>query len=318
MVIGHVADGNDHPPRQLAPPPEGANAAAFWLLRAWNEASAGIPAWPASKSMGTVGWRRQRVSAADLTSSAVARAVAGTYWTWGEDSRGIEFRRDGALVTPWDPKGTWGLISGGSEAVAGSGGEEDGIKRCTGCLFADFAKCALVVPRPTDRAGAPRKGQRARAPFCPRPPLPAPPFARRGALALHAPPLARTTRACSTPHAPARAHHVSVPACAPHRRARMTVRRRALLCENRPAAPTTICASTLRPRRRRMWLSAWGIWRVSTVSSRKRAADRRRMPAATDASRSLRAARSAAAAQQYSSTAAAKHYITVRVASDSC
>ena len=174
MVIGHVADGNDHPPRQLAPPPEGANAAAFWLLRAWNEASAGIPAWPASKSMGTVGWRRQRVSAADLTSSAVARAVAGTYWTWGEDSRGIEFRRDGALVTPWDPKGTWGLISGGSEAVAGSGGEEDGIKRCTGCLFADFAKCALVVPRPTDRAGAPRKGQRAR----PRPLLPAPPFAR--------------------------------------------------------------------------------------------------------------------------------------------
>ena len=33
--------GGDYPPRQLQPPPRGANAAARWLLGAWNEARRG-------------------------------------------------------------------------------------------------------------------------------------------------------------------------------------------------------------------------------------------------------------------------------------
>ena len=44
--------GADHPPRNLQGPPDGANAAAFWLLNAWNEGSAGTPTWPESKSCG--------------------------------------------------------------------------------------------------------------------------------------------------------------------------------------------------------------------------------------------------------------------------
>jgi hypothetical protein len=125
--------GSDHPPRNLAPPPKGANAAAYWLLNAWNEASAGIPTWPESKSMGTIGWRRVKATAKQRGSHAAARAVAGTRWTWGQDERGITFHADGRLTTPWDPKGTWGIIKSADE------GPEDGISRCTGCLFADFA-----------------------------------------------------------------------------------------------------------------------------------------------------------------------------------
>jgi len=70
--------GGDYPPRNLQPPPTGANAAARWLLGAWNEASAAIPTWPVSKSMGTVGWRRNRISAAELAASAAARAAQAT------------------------------------------------------------------------------------------------------------------------------------------------------------------------------------------------------------------------------------------------
>ena len=80
--------GGDHPPRHLAPPPKGANAAAIWLLNAWNEASAGIADWPHSHSMGTIGWRRTKMDAAQTAGSALATKVAGTHWTWGEDTRG--------------------------------------------------------------------------------------------------------------------------------------------------------------------------------------------------------------------------------------
>ena len=125
--------GSDHPPRHLQPPPKGANAAAFWLLNAWNEASAAIPDWPTSHSMGTIGWRRVKATKAEKRSSREAAAVVGTHWTWGQDERGITFHADGRLSTPWDPKGSWGLIKSATE------GEEDGIAKCTNCLFADFA-----------------------------------------------------------------------------------------------------------------------------------------------------------------------------------
>ena len=125
--------GSDHPPRRLQPPPTAANAAAFWLLEAWNEASAGIATWPTSHSMGTIGWRRVKPTEEEVRSSVEASAVAGTRWAWGEDTRGIAFHADGRLVTPWDPKGSWGLIRSASE------GADDGIARCVRCLFADFA-----------------------------------------------------------------------------------------------------------------------------------------------------------------------------------
>ena len=47
--------------------------------------------------------------------------------------RGVSRTSDGHLTTPWDPKGSWGVIKSAAD------GAEDGISRCTGCLFADFA-----------------------------------------------------------------------------------------------------------------------------------------------------------------------------------
>jgi len=128
--------GGDHPPRHLEPPPAGANAAAVWLLNAWNEASAGIVAWPKSKSMGTYGWRRQKASDAAYgdASSSAGKAV-GTRWTWAGNA-GFEFRPQGLLRTPWGD-GTWGLVA--SKASGGDDVPEDGVIKCTDCLFADFA-----------------------------------------------------------------------------------------------------------------------------------------------------------------------------------
>ena len=139
--------GADHPPRNLQGPPDGANAAAYWLLNAWNEGSAGTPTWPESKSMGTIGWRRNKPSPAEVEASAVARAVSGTKWKWG-GVPGFEFKPGGVLVTPWGT-GTWGIVAaagGGAGAAAAAppaGGAEvapeDQVKRCADCLFADFA-----------------------------------------------------------------------------------------------------------------------------------------------------------------------------------
>ena len=101
--------GGDYPPRNLQPPPTGANAAARWLLSAWNEASAGIPSWPLSKSMGTLGWRRNKISAAELAASATARAAQGVpSWSWA-GTAGLVFKAGGELQTPWG-KGTWGVV----------------------------------------------------------------------------------------------------------------------------------------------------------------------------------------------------------------
>jgi len=138
--------GNDHPPRLMEEPPPNANAAAFWLLRAWNEASAGIPDWPVSKSMGTVGWRREKVTSAEMGVSTAAQKVAGSRWGWGGDENRLEFRAGGTLGTPWG-EGKWGVISSTSTRQAertpkhsdGAAQSEDGVKQCTGCLFADFA-----------------------------------------------------------------------------------------------------------------------------------------------------------------------------------
>eukprot|EP01062_Namystynia_karyoxenos_P045786 TRINITY_DN34110_c0_g1_i1.p1 TRINITY_DN34110_c0_g1~~TRINITY_DN34110_c0_g1_i1.p1 ORF type:complete len:574 (+),score=154.18 TRINITY_DN34110_c0_g1_i1:49-1770(+) len=101
--------GAVYPPRNLDPPPEGANQAAKWLLRAWNEASANIPNWPPTKAMGTHGWRREKLRPEDLERSRLARAVAGTTWHWTSHDK-VTFRRDGVFVTPWG-EGQWGLVN---------------------------------------------------------------------------------------------------------------------------------------------------------------------------------------------------------------
>ena len=74
-----------------------------------------------------------KATASERRSSTEATAVSDTKWAWGGDDRGITFHADGTLTTPWDPKGSWGLIKSATE------GEEDGIAKCTNCLFADFA-----------------------------------------------------------------------------------------------------------------------------------------------------------------------------------
>ena len=127
--------GGDHPPRNLEPPPKGANPAAYWLLGAWNEASAGIPDWPDSKSMGTIGWRREAISPSELASSELAKSVVGGRWSWG-GVEGLVFGRHGKLITPWG-EGKWGLVA---SSGAATGEAEDGVKRCTNCLFADFVR----------------------------------------------------------------------------------------------------------------------------------------------------------------------------------
>jgi len=122
--------GADHPPRGRA------NAAARWLCSAWNEASAAIPGWPESHSMGTIGWRRNKISAAQLAASSVARRAQQATWSWAGND-GFEFTAGGELKTPWGV-GTWGLVSS-SPTAATDGLAEDGVKKCTDCLFADFA-----------------------------------------------------------------------------------------------------------------------------------------------------------------------------------
>ena len=68
-------------------------------------------------------------SHASLSAAHVPAALACARRT----RAGISFNADGTLVTPWDPKGSWGLIKSAST------GEDDGIMRCVDCLFADFA-----------------------------------------------------------------------------------------------------------------------------------------------------------------------------------
>ena len=119
--------GGAYPPRKLQPPPAGASDGAEWLLDAFNEASAGIPAWPETKSIGTIGWRR--VKGAGIANSPLAKQVAGTSWSWA-GIKGMTFASSGELITPWG-KGVWGCLPEGVDY------NDRGFCRA-GCLFADF------------------------------------------------------------------------------------------------------------------------------------------------------------------------------------
>lgn len=71
--------GSSYPPRNLQPPPnEGTaknNAAAFWLVNAFNEATAAIPDWPDYPTLGTVGWRREKITDDEYNASPIAKEV---------------------------------------------------------------------------------------------------------------------------------------------------------------------------------------------------------------------------------------------------
>jgi len=123
--------GGAYPPRSLQPPPETGhsahNYAPRWLTNAWNEASASIPTWPDTKALGTLGWRREPATDAEISASSLASAVVGSKWKWG-GVPGLVFGPGGKLTTPWG-EGKWGLVPS-----AGSGGEAQGET-----IFCDFS-----------------------------------------------------------------------------------------------------------------------------------------------------------------------------------
>ena len=131
--------GGAYPPRGLQLPPSSASDGAHWLTAAWNEASAAIATWPATRALGTIGWRR--VAGDGIDGSRLAQRVLQTKWKWANIA-GLQFQPAGALKTPWGV-GAWGVFKqpagvAAHAAVAAAEDVEDGIMRCSECLFADF------------------------------------------------------------------------------------------------------------------------------------------------------------------------------------
>jgi len=100
--------GGAYPPRDLEPPPVGANAAACWLVQAWNEGIDADPDWPASNAFGTIGWRRECSNEAKMRAHPVASLLLGSKWSWAGIVPGLEFESWCAVKTPWSA-GKWGL-----------------------------------------------------------------------------------------------------------------------------------------------------------------------------------------------------------------
>ena len=102
--------GNAYPPKGglLTPPPKGANSAAFYLQKAWVDAVEHVDGWPDSKTMGTIGWRRNKITAQELEAHPWAEQLVGSRWRWAGDHT-IELRRDGSLDTPWG-RGSWSVV----------------------------------------------------------------------------------------------------------------------------------------------------------------------------------------------------------------
>ncbi|KAL3924150.1 MAG: hypothetical protein SGPRY_004000 [Prymnesium sp.] len=120
--------GTSYPPRNLRPPPDSASDGAKWLLHAFNEASAGIEAWPLTKALGTVGWRRD--AGTGIEGSQLANRIIGTSWTWSGIT-GLAFQREGQAKTPWGT-GVWGILPKDIDY------NDDGFCE-VGCAFLDFS-----------------------------------------------------------------------------------------------------------------------------------------------------------------------------------
>ena len=82
--------------------------------------------------MGTVGWRRESISAREIKRSKLASAVLGTEWLWS-GIKSLSFDDAGVLKTPWGA-GKWGVAM-----------KPKGMPQCEApkeCLFADFSGAA--------------------------------------------------------------------------------------------------------------------------------------------------------------------------------
>ena len=88
--------------------------------------------------MGTIGWRRSRITEAEIASSPTAQRAMAHKWAWG-GVPGFEFGAGGHLTTPWGV-GAWGLVTA-SQAAEGSvaSAKLQQVLACGDCLFADFA-----------------------------------------------------------------------------------------------------------------------------------------------------------------------------------
>ena len=115
------------PAAQLEPPPRCAGRAAHTLHAFFNEASAALPQWfatkPTESHRGTLGWLPGSTAALSeqaFHASPVARAaVSRGPWSWG--GARIHFFRGGRLHTPWG-SGTRGLASDAIHAQVGECG----------------------------------------------------------------------------------------------------------------------------------------------------------------------------------------------------
>ena len=129
--------GQAYPPRDaLDPPPERANPSSKWLHAAWHEAANNEPEWPDTNAMGTVGWRREAISEAEIQKSKLASAVVGTRWTWARIP-GLAFNERGVLKTPWGV-GKWGVALKQPKGMPQCGPPAE-------CLWADFGGAAHHV-----------------------------------------------------------------------------------------------------------------------------------------------------------------------------
>ena len=126
--------GQAYPPKDdYDPPPQQANPSSKWLHAAWVEAMNNEPEWPETNAMGTIGWRREAITADAIQKSPLASAVLGTKWTWAKIP-GLAFNDNGVLKTPWN-NGKWGVALK----------QPKGMKQCAPpveCLWADFGGAA--------------------------------------------------------------------------------------------------------------------------------------------------------------------------------
>jgi len=127
--------GGAYPPKELDPPPEGANPSTKFLWRAWKDAIDSAQNWPDSNAMGTVGWRREGATDAEIAASPLASKVVGSSWTWAGIKK-LTFHSGGKLTTPWG-EGKWGVAF-----------KPKGLPECVPpkeCLYVDFSAAAHHV-----------------------------------------------------------------------------------------------------------------------------------------------------------------------------
>ena len=85
--------------------------------------------------MGTIGWRRESITTAEIAKSKLAVAVRGTEWLWA-GIKSLIFNDAGRLKTPWG-EGKWGLAQ-----------RPKGLTMCAApreYLFVDFSGAAHHV-----------------------------------------------------------------------------------------------------------------------------------------------------------------------------